>query len=664
MAEPKKNRRGLAQALDHHRAGRLAPAEALYREILARDPESPGALLGLGTIALQVGQYQLAAELLGRAAARAPRDPAAHANLGEAYRNLRRLDEAVASFRRALVLQPRLPAALNNLAHALAAQGRFDEAIASCRQAIAVQPVFANAYNNLGICLAGAGQLHEATASYRQALSLDPGHADAHNNLGGVLARLRQLDEALACFERAATLRPASAVVHDNIGGIRKEQGRLDDALASYRRALALQPDYAEAHSDLIFVLHYRFGDDRAVIAEELGRWNERHARPLARLLRPHGNDRSPERRLRIGYVSPDFRSHPVGWFLRPLLAAHDRRSFEVFCYANVPRADRLTDEFRSQADAWRDIAWLSDEQVADQIRTDAIDILVDLALHTERNRLLVFAQKPAPIQATYLAYAGSSGLDTIDYRISDPFLDPPDQPGIAGPEQPFRLPTTYWCYRPVIQPAPAVTPLPAAAAGYVTFASLNNFGKVTPAALGAWCRVLAALPNSQLLLHTQFGEHRSQLHRFFAERGVSPTRVRLVEHLPVEQYFALYQSIDIGLDPFPFAGGTTTCDALWMGVPVVTLAGPTPVSRGGLSLLANVGLEALAATSGDDYVARAVELARDLPRLAGIRASLRETMSRSPLTDVPRFARDLESAYRTMWRRWCTESAAPAALP
>ncbi|MBI4625079.1 MAG: tetratricopeptide repeat protein, partial [Verrucomicrobia bacterium] len=581
-----KSRRALKLALEHHQAGRLAPAEALYREILAHDPGSVDGLHGLGIIALQVGQHTLAVDLIGQAVARAPGHAAIHANLGEAYRNLHRLDEAVASFRRALALQPKLPSALNNLANALAVQGKVDEAIACCQRAIALQPNFANAHNNLGICLAGTGRFEEAIAAYERAIRLKPDLADAHNNLGSALIRRRQLDEALACYQRALALRPGSAEVHDNLGGVFKEQGRLDEALACYRQALVLRPDYSAAHSDLIFVLHYRFGDDAGAIDAELGRWNIQHARPLGRCIPPHLNDRSPDRRLRIGYLSPDFRSHPVGWFLRPLFAHHDRQAFEFFCYANVQRPDHFTTELRAGVDGWRDLAGQTDQQVADLIRADRIDILVDLALHTEGNRLLVCARKPAPVQATYLAYPGNSGLDTIDYRLTDPHLDPSNQETRPGPEQPFRLPDTYWCYQPVVHPAPAVTPLPALAAGYITFGCLNNFGKVTPAALAAWCRLLAAVPNAHLLLHTHPGSHRSRLHDLFARNGIDPGRLRFSAQVPAERYFQLYQSIDIGLDPFPFPGGTTTCDALWMGVPVITLAGPTPVTRGGFSVL------------------------------------------------------------------------------
>lgn len=644
-------------ALQHHQAGRLPEAEALYRDILARDQNCVDALHHLGIIAHQVGRYAVAAELIGRAAGLAPNHPAIHSNLGEAYRHLDRLDEAIASFQRALALQPDFPNALDNLGNALATQGRNNEAIDCYRRAIALQPGFANAFNNLGDVLKESGQLDAAFACFQKAIDLRPDFAEAHNNLGRAFQDRDQLDEALACFRQALTLKPDLVEAHNNLGGIFKDRGQLHETIACYQRALELDPDRPDIHSNLVLALHYLSDGEASTLDAELRRWNQRHARPLAKFIPTYDNERSPARRLRIGYLSPDFRSHPVGWFMRPLLAAHDRHATELFCYSDAPRVDVITAQIRSHVDAWRDIVGQTDQQVADQIRVDRVDILVDLALHTARNRLLVLARKPAPVQATYLAYPGYSGLDTVDYRLTDPHLDPSDDCVATGPERPIRLPETYWCYQPLVEPSPEVTPLPALTAGHITFGCLNNFGKVTPVTLAIWCRLLAAVPEAHLLLHTHPGSHRRRLRELFARNNLDPQRLEFADHVPIAQYFRCYQSIDIALDPFPFPGGTTTCDALWMGVPVITLAGPTPVSRGGVSLLSNIGLSELAAQSVDEYVAIAATLARDLPRLAALRAGLRERMQRSPLMDAPRFARNLEAAYRSMWHRWCGQS-------
>jgi predicted O-linked N-acetylglucosamine transferase (SPINDLY family) len=396
-------------------------------------------------------------------------------------------------------------------------------------------------------------------------------------------------------------------------------------------------------------------GYDARTLCEEHRRWDRNHAAPLARFIGPHLNDRSPDRRLRVGYVSPDFRHHPVGRFLLPLLESHDRRSFEIFGYASVDVPDTMTDRCRAHTDVWRNMLGSSDEQVARTIRQDRIDILVDLSVHMAKNRLLVFARKPAPVQVTYLAYCGTTGLSTIDYRLTDPYLDPPGQDEQIYTEQSVRLPETYWCYQPAIE-TPPVNALPALDVGHVSFGSLNNFCKVTPATLAAWGRLLQAVPQSRLLLHARSGSHRDRVRKFLAEQGVSPERLEFIDFQPMAEYFAAYQQIDVALDPFPYGGGTTTCDALWTGVPVVSLAGETAVGRGGLSILSNIGLPGLAARDPDEYVRIAAELALDLPRLTELRATLRQRMQSSPLMDAARFARGVEAAYREMWRRWCAK--------
>jgi predicted O-linked N-acetylglucosamine transferase (SPINDLY family) len=314
-----------------------------------------------------------------------------------------------------------------------------------------------------------------------------------------------------------------------------------------------------------------------------------------------------------------------------------------------------MTDRFKAKADGWRSIVGMSDEMVANRIWEDRIDILVDLASHTAENRLPVFARKPAPVQVTYLAYPSTTGLDTIDYRITDPYLDPSDSDSFYS-EESIHLPETYWCYRPISEIA-TVNPLPALSAGHITFGCLNNFSKVTAQMLTIWCSLLQSVPGSHFLIHTAHGNHRLRIEESARNAGIDLHRLRFVELLPLREYFGLYHQIDLALDPFPFAGGTTTCDALWMGVPVVSLAGATAVSRGGLSLLSNIGLPEFVAQTEQEYLRIAVDAANDLHRLAHLRATLRERMRASPLMDEPRFARHIETAYRTMWERWCAKT-------
>jgi len=531
--------------------------------------------------------------------------------------------------------------------------GRLQAAEQIYRQIVKVDPNQADAIHLLGVIAYQAGNLDEAVASYRRALELKPDHAKAHNNLGVAFTRQGKLDEAVACYRRALELKPDNAEAYSNMGAAFTEQGSLDEAVACCHRALELKPDYAEVHSNRLYMLNFSADHDARSLHEEHRRWNEIFAEPLAKSIRRHGNDATPNRRLRVGYVSPNFCNHVVALFLLPLLESHDHGRIEVFCYASIHAPDEITERCRARADVWRDVRGLPDEQVAEIIRQDQVDILVDLTMHMADNRLLVFARKPAPVQVTYLAYCGTTGLSAIDYRLTDPYLDPPGEDESSYCEQSVRLPETYWCYRPAGE-TPPVNALPALEAGHVTFGSLNNFCKVSPPALAAWSRLLQAVPGSTLLLHAQAGSHRDRVRALLAEQGLSAQRLAFVDSLPAAEYYSLYGRIDVALDPFPYGGGTTTCDALWMGVPVVSLAGQTAVGRGGLSILSNLGLPELVAHDAEQYLRIAEELAGDLARLAGLRATLRQRMQNSPLTDAPRFAGNVEAAYRQMWRRWC----------
>jgi len=643
----------IESALRHHQAGRLHQAEQLYRQVLARQPDHIIATHNLGVIAHQTGRFDIAVGLFRRAIALNPNDAEAHNNLGSALKGCGPLDEAIASFRRGLALKPNSPEAHYKLGVSLQEKGELDGAVAAYRQAVALRPGFPEAVAGLGTALHGKGQLNEAADAYRQAIALKPDFPDAYFNLGTALKAQGQLDEAIAAYRQAVSLKQDFWEARCNLGVALKDRGQLDEAIDAYRQAIALDPSLSQVHSNLVNTLYFHPAYDARAIAEEHRNWARRHAEPLKPLIEVHGNDRSPDRRLRIGYVSPDFYEHPVGRFLLPLLENHDRRGFEVFAYSDVPApfADAMTQRLGSHTDAWRGIAGLSDARAADLIRQDRIDILVDLSLHMARNRMLVFARKPAPVQVTYLAYAGSSGLSTMDYRLSDPYLDPFGDES-AYSEQTIRLPETYWCYRPVVT-LPLIEP-PALGTGFITFGCLNNFCKVNEPLLDLWARLLGAVPGSRLTLHAREGSHRQRVLDYLQREGVEPRRVSFVGEAPAEAYFGSYQSIDIALDTAPYGGGTTTCDALWMGVPVVSLVGTTAVGRGGLSILSNVGLPELAATTPEEYVRIAMCLADDNARLKELRSTVRGRMEASPLMDAPRFARNIEAAYRLMWRRWC----------
>jgi protein O-GlcNAc transferase len=637
----------------HHQTGQLAEAEAIYRQVLARQPDHAEALHLLGALARQLNKLDEAQELLGRVIRLKPDFAEAHNTLGLVLAGMGEFEEAVDSFRRAIQINPFYGEAYVNLGYALKNVGQIDEAIASYRRAIGLNPDLADAYNNLGNALRDRGQLDEAIASFRQAIRLKPGYAEAHNNLGNALIDFMQFDEAVASYRQAVRLKGDYANAHNNLGNALKGMGQLDEAIALYRQAIRLKPDFTKAHSNLCYTLHFHSSYDAGMIYEEHRRWNQQHARPLKKFIEPHTNDPKPDRPLRVGYVSPDFHEHPVGRFLLPLLPAHDRDRLVVFCYADVERYDPVTEFLRCHATQWRNTLGLSDEQTAQLIREDKIDVLVDLTMHMGSNRMLLFARKPAPVQVTYLAYCSTTGLETMDYRLTDPHLDPPGTNDGVYSEKSIHLPETYWCY-PLDEHGPEVNLPPALNNGEVTFGCLNNFCKVSPEALDVWIQLLRATPKSKLILHAHEGSHRRRMRDVLEHQGIDPERLKFVGWAPLHKYFELYQQIDIGLDPFPYNGGTTTCNALWMGVPVVTLNGRTAVGRGGVSIMANIGLPELIAQTPQKYVEIAAGLAGDLPRLAELRRTLRSRMQSSPLMDAPRFARNIEAAYRQMWRNWC----------
>jgi protein O-GlcNAc transferase len=651
--------------------GQYGQAIASFRRALVLQPRSLELLGNLGNALKANGQLDEATAAYRQVIAVNPNFPHIYNNLSVALKASGQLDEAIATCRQAITLQPNSPVAHNNLGNALHEKGQLDEAITAYRQAIALQPNFPEAHYNVGISLQDNGQLGEAIAAYRRAIALKPSYAQAHGNLGNALRERGELDEAIAACHRAMALNPNSPVTSNNLGNALKDQGRLDEAIAAYRQAICLKRDFPEAHSNLLYTLHFHPGFDSRQILAESREWSRKFADALSAGAARHENDRSPGRRLRIGYVSPDFRRHPVGRFLAPVLAHHDRGQFEVFCYSGVRRPDHLTERLRRDADHWRQTTGSSDQALAEQVRHDRIDLLVDLTMHMTENRLLTFARRPAPVQVTWLAYAGTTGLTAIDYRLSDPYLDPPGgtqrqvppdgaQPHDDGEyaEQTIRLPRCYWCYEPGV-PTPDVSPLPALEAGHVTFGCLNNFCKATAPTLQLWALLLQTVPRSRLLIHGNPGAYQQGVRRLFSEAGVSPERLEFIAFQPVEEYLRQHHRVDIALDPFPYGGGTTTCDSLWMGVPVVTLAGRTAVGRSGVSLLSNLGLTELIAATPEQYLAIAAAQAADLPSLARLRSGLRPRMRASALMDGPAFTAGLEAAFREMWRRWCATPAA-----
>jgi len=422
---------------------------------------------------------------------------------------------------------------------------------------------------------------------------------------------------------------------------------------------LELNPDYVSAHSNFLYGLHHLAEIEPVQLFDQHQLWATRHAEPVASDIPSHQNDRKPNRRLRIGYVSPDFRTHSVAYFMEALLENHDRSAFEIFCYSDVALKDTTSVRFENLADCWRDIAGMPDENVAQWVLNDRVDILVDLAGHTAKNRMLLFARKPAPVQVSYLGYPNTTGLDTVDYRITDSWSDPPGQTDHLYTEKLLHLPHGFLCYTPP-KTSPAAGNLPAERSGFITFGSFNNRAKITPEVIKIWSMILILVPNARLYIKSKSlsdSATQKSLHDKFIENNVAPEQIKFMGYSPsTYDHLDLYNSVDIGLDTFPYNGTTTTCEAMWMGVPVIVLSGMIHMSRVGVSLLSNVGLPDLIGDSADDYVHKAVELAANLEKLKKIRLELRNMMCRSPLMNGPLFTHSLENAYRRMWENWANK--------
>ena len=614
------------QAIEFLRAGRLQEAESLARQILEHAPNYPPALECLALAAQQQGRAQEAADLLRRAIA---------------------IDPARAEYR-------------YNLAISLEALGNLTQAEGEFRGAIRLKPDLSPAHMNLGALLLRTGKPDDAILEFREVVQLRPSEPWGYLNLGKALRARDELDQAEAAFRAAIRIASQFAPAHNMLGSCLREGGRIREALDSYRTAIRLDPNLREAQSNLCYGMYFDPEARPEEILEQHIQWDKRFAEPLRHLIRPHENVPDPRRtstssvesRLRIGYVSPNLRFHVVGFFMEPVLERHDKSQFEVFCYCDAPVQDDLARRLQGHADAWRQTGGMRDEQLAELVRQDRIDILVDLNLHMRDCRLGGFARKPAPVQITYLGYCGTTGLGTMDWCIADP------QMLSAGVERYFTerllpLPDCYWCYR-ASPTAPDVGPLPAGQRGYVTFGCLNTLAKVNDRVIQTWAKLLDVVPGSRLAVHIPGGTgNRSVVDRFSA-RGIPMDRLEPLPRRGRDEYLDLYNGIDIALDPFPYNGGTTTFDALWMGVPVIALAGELPLARAGVTILTNLGASEWVAQDLAGYVERASRLTTNVEQLSDIRSGLRDRLQRSVLMDEPRYVRNLEEAYRSAWRTWC----------
>lgn len=634
-------------------AGRYAELELAARDCAQRHPDAARAWQMLGVSLLARGLLRDALPHLQRAVELAPDNASIRENLGLAYCHLGDCAQAEAAFDHAIRIAPDSFSAWVNRAHNALQAGDAAVAAECARRAVAINPTSAAAHLNLGNALAQRGEIAEAEQSYRSALQFAPGWAEAELSLGSLFELAGRTREAQACFERLTHGATGDWRAFSNLGHVHSMLGDTAAASRCYAQALRLNPQADAAHSGLLYhLLHDENADPDAVFAEHC-RYGERIEAPWRTPWPRHDNDRDPERRLRIGFVSGDFRDHAVAYFMEPMLAALARRGLDLVAFSNHPLEDAVTARLKSHVGTWHSIVGSSDDRLEAMVRAEGIDILVDLAGHSDRNRLPVFARKPAPVQVTWLGYSATTGLRSIDYR----FL----YRGIAAPgrlDDQFTEKLVYLPYSMTFataRDAPEVGPLPAIGRGHLSFASLNRPNKIGERSIALWARVLRALPDARMLLGAMSDAQTAErLLGEFARHGVPATRLVLRPRMPMRDYLALHNEIDILLDSFPYAGGTTSNHALWMGVPTLTLAGRTLPQRIGAGIMNKVGLPEWVAESEDEYVAIAVRAAAELPRLAALRAGLRERLMHHPSLSTDKVAASVELAFRMMWRRWC----------
>lgn len=692
----------LQLAIAHHQAGQLQDAERVYQAILEAYPNHSDAHHNFGVLCVQAQrhnfglahfraalkinpaqpQYWLsyidalmqvgcfeearqgfhqARKFVEHAALLDRRAVALQANLqayiannsGVLHYEQGHLAEAEERFREALRAKPDLAEAYNNLGNVLKDQGRLSEAETCLRCAIAIKPDYAEAYNNLANPLKDQGKLIEAESNLRRALQIKPDYAEAHNNLANTLREQGRLTEAEVAYRTALSIRPDYVEAYSNLGNVLKDQGRLAEAESCLRLALKMKPDFFEAYDNLLFVLNFNTNQSQVVRFEEAVLYGRRVTERVKERFSNWLCSKKPER-LRIGLVSGDLWKHPVGYFLEGLIRNVDQEDIEFVVYQTHHKEDELTSRIRYNVSAWRSLQGIDDVSAAKLIHADGVHILLDLSGHTAHNRLPVFAWKPAPVQVSWLGYFATTGMVEIDYLLADEVGVPASQQKFFT-EKIWYLPDTRLCFTPPTIEFP-VEPLPALSKGYVTFGCYQSVAKVSDEVLDTWSRIFSALPSGRLRWQSrQFSDSNivEQTTLRLGRHGIPKNRIALHSAVSREAYLASHAEVDMILDTFPYPGGTTTCESLWMGVPTLTLAGDLLLSRQGASLLTAAGLKDWVVANKTDYISKAIARAEDIPSLVAVRAGLRERVLKSPVFDAHRFARNFEAIMWAMFEQW-----------
>jgi predicted O-linked N-acetylglucosamine transferase (SPINDLY family) len=639
--------------------GRLAEAETSLRRALQIDPDFAEVYNNLGAVLKDMGRLAEAETSLRRALQIRPDYVAAHNNLGTTLSDQGRYAEAETSLRQALQIQPDFADGHLLLGSVLQHLARHNEAEASFQQALALRPDFVEAHLKLGNTLLQLGRKEEALEKYRRVIQINPLYIEAHNNLGATLMDLGRFVESECALRRALDIKPDYAEAHSNLGILLMDMGRIFEAQTCFRLAIQIKPDYVEAHSNLLFLLSHSEGVMPDTVFAEHLRFGEQFEEPLKPYWPSHSNLRQPDKRLRVGIVSGDLRNHVVSSFIMPVLKFLNRQQIELLAYSNNMIEDAVTIQIQGMCDGWNRVAGLSDVELTDMIVRDRVDILLDLSGHTAANRLMTFARKPAPIQISWIGYPNTSGLKAMDYSLKDRFSAPYGAYERYYVEKLIRLPGAATFLQ--LQDAPAVSDLPALSTGHVTFGSFNRPGKLGDSVIALWSKVLQAVPGSRLLLGSVSGDStRQMLLERFLHNGVAADRLIFKPKVEMMAYLALHHQVDIILDTFPFTGGTTTNFALWMGVPVLTMTGPSSMHCISAGILGRAGLTDWVASDQADFVRLASNWAGRLEELANLRMSMRDRLLSSPLRQPETVARGLEFALRTAWRHWCNNGEAP----
>lgn len=659
MKQKKSIKNLFQEAETFFRGKQLQEAEKNCRQILKKQRDNAQANNLLGLILQNKGDHQGAIILFNKALKKKKMEPVYHYNLGVSLLELKQYALAKKSLQFTVARAPQYAPAFINLGVSYLEEGFLQEAKKTLLKALQLAPEHGTAHSNMALVFDLLGERELAVLHYQKAISLDPANPHSYSNLGKLLNASGQAIQAISFLYQAIQLDPGYAKAHSNLGDALSALGDTEQAISCYRRAMECDPEYVIAHSNLLLCLHYSSEQSRDAIYGEHLNWAVKHCPSKDENIH-HSNSAEPGRKIRVGYLSPDFRRHSVAFFIEPILANHTNEQYKIFCYSNLQTPDKTSKRIKGLvADGWRDVFGLSNDELARLVRQDEIDILVDLTGHSAHNRLSVFAMKPAPVQVTYLGYPDTTGLSAMDYRITDEWADPVGSTETLHSEELCRLAGGFLCYQPP-EICPPCPPLPMTVNKGVTFGSFNILPKLSHKTIAVWAKILTLLPESRLVLKARSleAEAVTRLEQIFAGHGIEKERIRCLPFSStLTEHLQCYGQIDIALDPFPYNGTTTTFEALWMGRPVVALAGDSHVSRVGCSILSRLGHQELIAESREDYCQLAVDLARDKDRCVAIHTSLRKDMMSSGLLDGKALTIELEKCYRKVWHQWCKKT-------